>query len=86
MLRWNQSKNTVGQLCPTVTSKKGRNTMTLQKESKFKVVVDCDVEVENVDMSTVLAKVGKHLKDIPYVTRINMVEIVSYDTINENRQ
>lgn len=60
--------------------------MSLEKEKRFRIVVDCDVEVEDGDMSVVLAKLGRHLKDAKYVTRVNTVDVQSYEAINEFRR
>lgn len=60
--------------------------MPLKKESKFRVIVDCNVEIEEADIAIVSAKLGKHLKDAPYVTRVNTLEVQSYEAIEEYRK
>lgn len=59
--------------------------MALEKETRFRVFVDCDVEVPESDISIILAKLGKHLKTAPYVKRVNGVNVQSYEAIKESR-
>jgi hypothetical protein len=57
--------------------------MPIARESNFRVIVECEVEVPDGDMPMVLAKVGKHLKTAPYVTRINHVGVTSHAVLEK---
>lgn len=63
----------------------------MEQTYKFRVIVDCDINVnsdksEKAAMTIGLSKIAKHLNNIPNVSRITNVNLMSYEAMDEMRQ